>query len=113
LLSLMDNRVGNKKQKKKNIQSRNTARKWILNVIAVSLTHIGCFFKFHLIVGVEELIVKAVYRLRITDQLFKSYVLHEWCVHNRLFNAYEVKLKKTSTVTVSNLDQRTKLWDAL
>jgi hypothetical protein len=36
-------------------------------------------------------------RLRITDQLFKSYVLLEWCVHNRLFNAYyEVKLKKNT-----------------
>jgi hypothetical protein len=35
------------------------------------------------------------YRLQITDQLFKSYVLHVWCVHNRLFNAYyEVKFKK-------------------
>jgi hypothetical protein len=53
------------------------------------------FFKFHLIVGVEESIVNALYRLRITDQLFKSYVLHEWCVHNRHFNAYyEVKFKK-------------------
>jgi hypothetical protein len=54
-----------------------------------------CFFKFHLIVGVEESIVNAPYRLRNTDQLFKSYVLPEWCIHNRLFNAYyEVKLKK-------------------
>jgi hypothetical protein len=35
-------------------------------------------------------------RLWITNQLFKSYVLHEWCVHNRLFNAYhEMKFKKT------------------
>jgi hypothetical protein len=40
-----------------------------------------------------------LYRLRITDQLFKSYVLHEWCVHNRLFNAYyEVKFKKTPDI---------------
>jgi hypothetical protein len=55
----------------------------------------GVFFKFHLIVGVEESIVNALYRFRIADQLFKSYLLHEWCVHNRLFNAYyEVKLKK-------------------
>jgi hypothetical protein len=30
----------------------------------------GCFFKFHRI-GVEESIVNALYRLRITDQLFK------------------------------------------
>jgi hypothetical protein len=54
------------------------------------------FFKFHLIVDVEESIVNALSKLQITDQLFKSYVLHEWCVHNRLFNAYyEVKFKKT------------------
>jgi hypothetical protein len=53
------------------------------------------FFKLHLTVDVEESIVNALYRLRITDQLFKSYVLHEWCVHNRLYNAYyDVKLKK-------------------
>jgi hypothetical protein len=56
--------------------------------------NIGCFFKFHLIVGVKESLVNALYRLWIRDQLF-SYVLHEWCVHNRLFNAYyEVKFKK-------------------
>jgi hypothetical protein len=35
---------------------------------------IGCFFKFHLIVGVRESIVDALYGLRITHQLFKSYV---------------------------------------
>jgi hypothetical protein len=33
---------------------------------------IGCFFLFHLIV--EESIVNALYGLRITEQLFKSYV---------------------------------------
>jgi hypothetical protein len=39
--------------------------------------------------------VNALYSLRITDQLFKSDILHAWCVHNRLFNAYyEVKFKK-------------------
>jgi hypothetical protein len=54
----------------------------------------GCFPKFGVEAGVELSIVNGLYRLRITDQLFKSYVLHEWCVHNRLFNAYEVKLKK-------------------
>jgi hypothetical protein len=44
----------------------------------------GVFFLFHL----------------ITDQLFESYVLHEWCVHNRLFNAYyEVKFKKTPDIS--------------
>jgi hypothetical protein len=56
----------------------------------------GCFFKFHLIVGVGESIVAALYGLQITHQLFKSYVLHEWCVHSQLSNAYyEVKFKKT------------------
>jgi hypothetical protein len=33
----------------------------------------GCFFKFGVEVGVEPSIVNALYRLRITDQLFKSY----------------------------------------
>jgi hypothetical protein len=33
----------------------------------------GCFFKFGVEVGVELSIVNALYRLRITDQLFKSY----------------------------------------
>jgi hypothetical protein len=33
----------------------------------------GCFFKFGVKVGVELSIVNALYRLRITDQLFKSY----------------------------------------
>jgi hypothetical protein len=43
----------------------------------------GVFFNLHLIiVGVEVSIVDALYGLRITDQLFKSYDLHEWCVHN-------------------------------
>jgi hypothetical protein len=36
------------------------------------MPYIGCFFfKFHLIVGVEESIMNTLYRLRITDQLFK------------------------------------------
>jgi hypothetical protein len=60
----------------------------------------GVFLKFHLIVGVEKSIVNALYRLRITDQLFKSYILHDWCVHNRPFNTYyEVKFKKHYTVS--------------
>jgi isoleucyl-tRNA synthetase len=69
----------------------------------VSLVTIGFFFfKLHLTVDVEESIVNALYRLRITDQLFKSYVLHEWCVHNRLFNAYyEVKFKKTPDIIIT------------
>jgi hypothetical protein len=46
------------------------------------------YFKFHLIVGVGESIVNAPYGLRIMDQLFNLTFLHEWCVHNRLFNAY-------------------------
>jgi hypothetical protein len=33
----------------------------------------GCFFKFGVEVGVELSIVNALYTLRITDQLFKSY----------------------------------------
>jgi hypothetical protein len=39
----------------------------------VVLVHNGCFFKFGVEVGVEVSIVNALYRLRITDQLFKSY----------------------------------------
>jgi hypothetical protein len=62
--------------------------------------YIGCFLKFHLTVGVEESIVSALHRLRITNQLFKSYVLYEWCVHNRLFKAYyKVKFRKTPDTT--------------
>jgi hypothetical protein len=37
------------------------------------VTNNGCFFKFGVEVGVELSIVNALYRLRITDQLFKSY----------------------------------------
>jgi hypothetical protein len=36
-------------------------------------TYNGCFFKFGVEVGVELSIVNAIYKLRITDQLFKSY----------------------------------------
>jgi hypothetical protein len=55
----------------------------------------GCFFKFGVEVGVELSFVNALYRLRITDQLFKSYALHEWCDLNRLSNAYfDAKFKK-------------------
>jgi hypothetical protein len=57
----------------------------------------GVFFKF----GVEESIVNALYGLRITDQLFKSYALHEWCDLNRLSNAYfDAKFKKTPFICV-------------
>jgi hypothetical protein len=64
----------------------------------------GVFFKFDFKVGVEVSILNALYWLRITDQLFKSYVLHEWCVHNRLFNAYyEVKFKITTDIIIENL----------
>jgi hypothetical protein len=48
----------------------------------------GCFFKCGVEVGVELSIVNALYGLRITDQLFKSYALYEWCDLNRLSNAY-------------------------
>jgi hypothetical protein len=34
--------------------------------VGIGAIYIGCFFKFHLIGG-EESIVKALYRLRITD----------------------------------------------
>jgi hypothetical protein len=54
------------------------------SMLAIVPTYRCFFFFFHLIVGVEESFVNSLYRLRITDQLFKSYVLHEWCIHNRL-----------------------------
>jgi hypothetical protein len=54
----------------------------------ITRNYIGVFFKFHLIVDVEETIMNALYRVRITDQLFKSYVLH---VHSRLSNAYYLR----------------------
>jgi hypothetical protein len=56
----------------------------------------GVFFKFGVEVGVELSFVNALYRLRITNQLFKSYALHDWCDLNRLSNAYfDAKFKKT------------------
>jgi hypothetical protein len=61
----------------------------------------GCFFKFGVEVGVELSIVSALYRLRITDQLFKSYALQEWCDLNRLSNAYfDAKFKKTPFILI-------------
>jgi hypothetical protein len=39
----------------------------------ITYVHKGWFFKFGVEVGVELSIVNALYRLRITDQLFKSY----------------------------------------
>jgi hypothetical protein len=39
----------------------------------LSLYNNGCFFKFGVEVGVELSIVNALYRLRITDQLFECY----------------------------------------
>jgi hypothetical protein len=44
---------------------------WNVDQFLTICESIGCFFKFHLIVGVEESIVNALYRLRITDQLLK------------------------------------------
>jgi hypothetical protein len=41
---------------------------------AIRLFCNGCFFKFGVEVGIELSIVNALHRLRITDQLFKSYV---------------------------------------
>jgi hypothetical protein len=56
----------------------------------------GVFLNLGVEVGVELSIVSALYRLRITDQLFKSYALYEWCDLNRLSNAYfDAKFKKT------------------
>jgi hypothetical protein len=47
--------------------------------------------------------VNALYRLRITDQLFKSYALHEWCDLNRLSNAYfDAKFKKNTLYSLFN-----------
>jgi hypothetical protein len=64
--------------------------------------HNGCFFKFGVEVGVELSIVNAPYRLRIRDQLFKSYVLHEWCALNQLSNVYfDAKLKKKNTLYIT------------
>jgi hypothetical protein len=69
----------------------------------------GCFFKSGVEVGVELSIVNALYRLRITDQLFKSYALHEWCDLNRLSNAYfDAKFKKTPFTWVGNTHWNTK-----
>jgi hypothetical protein len=46
--------------------------------------------------------VNALYRLRITDQLFKSTLLHEWCDLNRLSNAYfDARFKKTPFICYS------------
>jgi hypothetical protein len=48
----------------------------------------GCFFKFGAEVGVELSIVNALYRLQITDQLFKFYaftrVVRSQSIHQRL-----------------------------
>jgi hypothetical protein len=54
-------------------------------------------FRYMVEVGIELSIVNALYRLRITDQLIKSYALYEWCALNRLSNAYfDAKFKKTT-----------------
>jgi hypothetical protein len=45
---------------------------------------IGCSFKCPVKVAVEESIVNA---LRIRDQRLNLTFSHEWCVHNRLFDA--------------------------
>jgi hypothetical protein len=54
----------------------------------------GCSFKFPVKAGVEESIVNA---LRITGSgisCLNLTFLHEWCVHNRLFNAtFDRKVK--------------------
>jgi hypothetical protein len=66
----------------------------VKNNVECNTNHNGCFFKF----GVEVSFVNALYRLRIRDQLFKSYAFTrvEWCDINRLSNAYfDAKFKKT------------------
>jgi hypothetical protein len=77
----------------------------------ITRNYIGCFFKFHLIVDVEETIMNALYRVRITDQLFKSYVLH---VHSRLSNSYylrgEIK-KKHPIFDSTHLNIRLGCWN--
>jgi hypothetical protein len=72
----------------------------------------GCFLKFGVEVGVEGSIVNALYRLRITDQLFKSTLLHEWCDLNRLSNAYfDARFKKTAFTFIKSKLQPTILND--
>jgi hypothetical protein len=44
-----------------------------IGISSETLRYNGCLFKFGVEVGVELSIVNALYRLRITDQLFKSY----------------------------------------
>jgi MFS superfamily sulfate permease-like transporter len=66
----------------------------------VSIT-VFFFFKFGVEVGVELSIVNALYRLRITDQLFKSYS------YNRLSNAYfDAKFKKKTPFTALHFQFR-------
>jgi hypothetical protein len=45
----------------------------IFGAISLIAHYNGCFFKFGVEAGVELSIVNALYRLRITDQRFKSY----------------------------------------
>jgi hypothetical protein len=47
----------------------------------------GCSFKFIFKVSVEDSIVNASYGLRITDQLFKSYVFYTSGASQSTFNA--------------------------
>jgi hypothetical protein len=49
------------------------ARLSLFIVIKLIQIYNGCFFKFGVEVGVALSIVNALYRLRITDQLFKSF----------------------------------------
>jgi hypothetical protein len=72
--------------------------------------YIGCFFKFHLKVGVEESIVNAplpACRMQnkntnnAQSEVSWSVICNPWCVHNRLFEAYfKVKLKKKHNIMV-------------
>jgi hypothetical protein len=68
---------------------------YFLPIFLLFLKHISYMvrsFKFILKVGLEESIVNALYGLRIS--CLNLTFFHEWCVHNRLFNAnFENKFK--------------------
>jgi hypothetical protein len=55
------------------IQNVSNAFSWKRLINFIPIYSNGCVFKFGVEVGVEVSIVNALYRLRITDQLFQSY----------------------------------------
>jgi hypothetical protein len=65
---------------------------FILVILVETLFAIVRSFKFIVKVGFEESIVNVFYGSRIS--CLNLTFLHEWCVHNRLFNAnFENKFK--------------------